>query len=384
MFDHMSIGGFWSYVHADDDAEIGRISQLARDVVGQFELLTGDTIKLFLDRDNLEWGDEWRAKVDDSLASIAFFIPILTPRYFLSAECRRELNSFIRKAKSLGLSELLMPILYVDFPAIHAQSGEDELIDLVAPFQWEDWTELRFADLKSAEYRHAVARLAHRLVSANAAVEQPSPSLMVADSESVDDIGDDGPGTLEVLQSALVGMTAWSDTLAKIGNEIAVVGEVMAAGTARVESSKNNPKTEFAFRLRVLKDIADNLEKPVNEIERLSQESTAQLYDVDAGVRYTISQAPAEVESGGASIQEACEFFDRIRDLTASAEEGLGQTQGMVDSISSIETLSRDIRPVMRKLRKALTRMVEGRDVMRSWLELIDQVGLDCGKPSQK
>jgi hypothetical protein len=34
--------GFWSYVHADDEAEGNRISRLARDVASQFELLTGE------------------------------------------------------------------------------------------------------------------------------------------------------------------------------------------------------------------------------------------------------------------------------------------------------------------------------------------------------
>jgi hypothetical protein len=36
--------GFWSYVHADDDADGGRVSRLAQDVVEQFEMLTGETI----------------------------------------------------------------------------------------------------------------------------------------------------------------------------------------------------------------------------------------------------------------------------------------------------------------------------------------------------
>jgi len=66
--------GFWSYVHKDDKTESGRISQLARDVVAQYEMITGEAIELFLDRDSLEWGDEWQAKVDASLASVAFFI----------------------------------------------------------------------------------------------------------------------------------------------------------------------------------------------------------------------------------------------------------------------------------------------------------------------
>jgi len=45
--------GFWSYVHADDAADGGRVSLLARDVAAQFEMLTGEKIDLFLDRDNV-------------------------------------------------------------------------------------------------------------------------------------------------------------------------------------------------------------------------------------------------------------------------------------------------------------------------------------------
>jgi hypothetical protein len=72
--------GFWSYVHRDDYAEGDRISQLARDVVAQFEMLTGETIELFLDKDSIEWGEVWRVKINESLASVAFFIPVMTPR----------------------------------------------------------------------------------------------------------------------------------------------------------------------------------------------------------------------------------------------------------------------------------------------------------------
>lgn len=79
--------GFWSYVHADEEAEGGRIARLARDVRDQFQVLTSEPLELFLDRDPLSWGDAWRDKIDSNLASVAFFIPVLTPRYFMSPEC---------------------------------------------------------------------------------------------------------------------------------------------------------------------------------------------------------------------------------------------------------------------------------------------------------
>lgn len=36
--------GFWSYVHADDAADDGRIVRLAKDVAAEFEMLTDEKI----------------------------------------------------------------------------------------------------------------------------------------------------------------------------------------------------------------------------------------------------------------------------------------------------------------------------------------------------
>ena len=62
-----NLQGFWSYVHADDETEGGRISCLARDVVSQVEMLTGEPLGLFLDKDAIKWGEEWRDKIDANL-----------------------------------------------------------------------------------------------------------------------------------------------------------------------------------------------------------------------------------------------------------------------------------------------------------------------------
>ena len=368
----MAIEGFWSYVHTDDEAEGGRIARLARDVVAQYEMFTGETIRLFLDRDDLEWGDEWKAKVDSSLSSIAFFIPILTPRYFLSAECRRELNGFARKASELGLSELLMPILYVDFPGLLSNPPTDELIALVTPYQWEVWTELRFADPASTAYRKAVAALAERLVRANAAAEQvPLPPARPDESDD-----DEEPGTLERFQRSIEAMGEWTATLTQLGIEIQSIGAILENGAAAANVSGG--KNDFAVRIRVLREIAGELTGPVTRMEVLSQEYTKQLYDVDSGVRLAIEQAPNEVASDQMSLEDACEFFTTIRDFTGISDDALGSTQGLVDSIAGVEKLSRDIRPVLRTLRRALTGMIEGRAITQGWLQQMDESGLNC------
>src|SRR5215467_3239804 len=172
-------GGFWSYVHDDDDAEGGRIVQLARDVVKQYELITGDSIEIFLDRASVAWGEDWRDKVDASLASILFFIAVITPRYFRSPECRRELQTFARRAEALGVKELVLPLLYVDMPEIYEASPVDELVTLVKKYQWVDWRNLRHEESASAKYRRAVALLANRLVETDQDLASPDASFEV-------------------------------------------------------------------------------------------------------------------------------------------------------------------------------------------------------------
>jgi hypothetical protein len=107
-------------------------------------MLTSEKIVLFLDRDDIDWGEDWRSKIDESLSTIAFFIPVLTPRYFRSPECRRELQYFAQRVTDLGVKELVLPLLYVDVPSLHEDAPADDLVALVQTFQWKDWRGLRF------------------------------------------------------------------------------------------------------------------------------------------------------------------------------------------------------------------------------------------------
>jgi TIR domain len=202
--------GFWSYVHADDQAEGERISRLARDVAAQFEMLTGEPLALLLDRDAIKWGEVWRDKIDSSLASVAFFIPVLTPRYFMSAECRRELQFFARQATRLGIKELVLPLLYVDVPSLHDETAGDDLIRLVRTFQWEDWRELRFFDVAAEGYRRGVAELAARLVEANRQLEKADRTAIALQADdSLRRAVDDSPGFLDQIATAEETLPGW-------------------------------------------------------------------------------------------------------------------------------------------------------------------------------
>lgn len=366
--------GFWSYVHKDDEAEAGRIAQLARDVVAQYEMITGDSIDLFLDRDKLQWGDDWRKAVDGSLASTAFFIPVLTPRYFQSVECRRELNHFLRRAEALGLRELVMPILYTDFKGRHEDPPSDDAVALVKRHHWEDWTELRFASSTSPEYRIAVAKMASRLAEANEIADKAN---VVEAALALTEEDDDSPGVVDLMAQTESALPEWAETVSLIGQEISSIGELMQDATADINVA-NGKQQSFAARLTILRQVSSKLKEPADKIRGFGEQFTKQLNDVDQGVVLIIQNIPGEVESQPEMKDKACEFFRAIQTMAHASDNGLGSLKQLIDAIQPVEAMSRDLRAPLKTLRRGLTSMYEGREVINSWVELIDQSGLKC------
>lgn len=365
--------GFWSYVHTDDAADGGRIAQLARDIAAEFEMQTGEPIELFLDRDQLQWGDNWRNEVDNALASVAFFIPVLTPRYFRSVECRRELQFFAREAIELGVRDLVLPLLYVDVAALHQTATTDELIPLIRGFQWEDWRELRFAEPASESYRRGLSRLTERLVAANQEAEAAASTVVQEEFEA----GDEEPGFVDLMAASESAMPQWQEAVYSIAHEIEAVGQIMTEATEEVQRLDRAGKG-FGGRLHVAKKTARRLAEPSDRLAQLGGTFASQMHEVDGGMRALI-QAVAEAGPVDADeLTSVCEFFSAVRLMAAASETGLAQVAAMVNQVTVLEAQSRDLRAPLRRMRHGLTLMLEARAVIREWVRMIDASGVDC------
>ena len=372
-----SFKGFFSYVHADDQTEGGRLTRLARDVADQFQMLTGEEISLFLDKDALEWGDNWREAIDSNLASVAFFIPVMSPRYFMSPECRRELQTFARRATDLGMKELILPLHYVNVPEIQNETTTDDLIALVRTFQWEDWRDLRFVETTSEGYRRGVARLASRLVEANRRAEETNVAVVPQKAAVADENMDDSPGSIDRLANAEVTLEEWPKTLEAMTQDIQLIGQIMQAGTADIQRATSQGKG-FSARLIVARQLATQMSEPTEHIWSLSNEFVTQIHDVDEGFRTIIERAPIEIAENPNARENFCAFFESVRNLTTSAQYALGSIQSMINSIEPLEKMSRDMRPVLRRLRQGLTILVESMEVSDEWVRLIESSGIAC------
>jgi hypothetical protein len=318
------------------------------------------------------------------------------PRYFDSVECRREARTFAQKAKDLGVSELIMPLLYVDVPALHEESPSDDLAVLMKEFQWEDWTELRFEERPSKAYRTGVNRLVQRLVQANAEADRtastataPAPSLVrpiatPGDSPPDEDEGDDDqPGSLDLIAGAERAMPLWTGIIERIGRETEALGEAFERGSQAIATADARG-AGAAGRLRVAREVAHELAPIAERFTSLANDYVSQMYEVDAGTKALIEAAVEQSTAGNADpadVRSVCNFFESIRNFQQNVGEGLGAARGMAAGFEPMERSSRDLRKPLRELRRALTMLNEAERVAAEWVAMIDASSIECPEP---
>ncbi len=141
-------GAFMSYAHIDDDD--GRLTEFRKKLSAQTRKVIGEEFPIFQDCEDIKWGQEWEARIDESLTCVTFFIPIITPSFFKSQYCRDELTRFLEREERLGL-KLILPVYYIETPLLKDESrrSSDELAQKIASRQYVDCRDLIVEDLNS-------------------------------------------------------------------------------------------------------------------------------------------------------------------------------------------------------------------------------------------
>jgi hypothetical protein len=153
---------FLSYVRSDDDHDHGRITVFRKRLEGEVKMQTGKPFPIFQDRNDILWGQKWEERIERSIDEVSFLIPVLTPSFFESPACRKELKDFLLKEATLGLPSLVLPLYYVtcDQPGDSYASGNDPLVNALRERQRTDWRHLRFKSHDAEEVAAEVASLA--------------------------------------------------------------------------------------------------------------------------------------------------------------------------------------------------------------------------------
>jgi F-box protein 11 len=141
--------GFMSYAHIDDADK--RLTELCRYLAQEVQRQTGEEFKIFQDRADIGVGQQWRPRIGESIDSATFLIAFLSPGFFKSTECGREVALFLKREKQLRRNDLILPIYFIDYPAFNsAKNGAAASLECqLANRQFADWREVRFEPLGS-------------------------------------------------------------------------------------------------------------------------------------------------------------------------------------------------------------------------------------------
>ncbi len=164
MTDSCPPAAFLSYAHIDDNH--GGVAALREALESELRVQTGRRdIRIFQDRDDIAWAQEWRERIDSSLDAATFLIPMLTPSFFTSHQCRLELQCFLDRERRLGRRDLILPVYWIQAAPLEdsAKLVRDPLTEILATRQHTDWRELRFRRPTDPQTRRAVAGLAAHL-----------------------------------------------------------------------------------------------------------------------------------------------------------------------------------------------------------------------------
>jgi hypothetical protein len=171
--------GFLCYARFDDDYERGRISELRKLLRDEVRFYSGEhEFDIFQDQLHIAWGEDWQQKLDQSLQTALFMIPILTPAFFRSAECRNELQKFLAREQALGRSDLIIPIYYLNYPPLNGdEHTDDPLVQAMQERQWFDWRSLRYERLGSPANQRMFEQMGRQIAQAMWLLQEELPPL---------------------------------------------------------------------------------------------------------------------------------------------------------------------------------------------------------------
>ncbi len=180
---------FLSYTRFDDKKH--RISEFRSELSYVVQSVSGEPFDIFQDiddEDGIALGKKWQDVLDEMLDRARFFIPILTPSFFMSQPCRDELSKFLELEEKAGRHDLVLPIYWIGCPVLEEPhlKAQDELAQAIDERQRWDWRKFRHRSIDSAEVAEQLEALGTEIERARRSVLRvvESPKKAVGEQQA--------------------------------------------------------------------------------------------------------------------------------------------------------------------------------------------------------
>ena len=170
--------GFLSYTRRDDQFFGGYITKFREALEAGVQVVTGDRgFKLFQDIEGIVIGEQWEKKLAEVIGRASFFLPMLSPLFLSSPNCREEVELFVGRERASGRDDMILPVYLVDSPKLEKaeERDRDPVATEIAKRQRYDWRENAWLPLDQPAARRAVLTLAQAIATAMERIATPAP-----------------------------------------------------------------------------------------------------------------------------------------------------------------------------------------------------------------
>lgn len=160
-----------SYTPFDDrDEDLTRLREnLSKEVMS----LTGKEFPIFQQAD-IQWGQHLQERIETAINEVTFFIPVITPSFFRSDDCRKEFQLFLQREKKLQRNDLILPIYYITVPELEDLSTHaTQDMAIIAARKSVDWRNLRAENFNAPQVRERLVTMAKQIITAMQQVINP-------------------------------------------------------------------------------------------------------------------------------------------------------------------------------------------------------------------
>lgn len=358
---------FWSYAHKDDLNSKGAVLTLLEAIKAEYELQTGEDLTVFVDKDGIEWGANWKDAINEALLNTVIFIPILTPTYLKRPSCLGELRNAVSAFRDKKIAYGIFPIRFTNVNAALKNFPDDDLANTLSETQASNFYEIKTRNPESSLYQDYVATLVAKLIEVDQSLCESHLNLVQQASETLQDAQD---GFLDKLAA----LEAEGENQARILNSMtesmAAIGFLAQEKTAELKESDAKNKG-IAAKLIITRSMAKELSPLADEFYVKCREFTQSVETMGAGVSAYVEVCQYY---GG---ERSYEFENAVNTLILNTKDTFDQCRDFGKSVSVIGKMSRDLRAPANQIQKSLDLFCSTQAQFGKWsdeLKVLDSI----------
>ncbi|MFJ6152731.1 toll/interleukin-1 receptor domain-containing protein [Micromonospora profundi] len=379
---------FISYARTDNEIFNGVVDEFKKRLKGLYEAQTGRTLQVFVDRDDLGWGEDWRSGITSSVNSATAFIPLISMKYFTREHCREELMAYYESARVKGVTGLILPVIIAGGANIRAEDSRDE-VQVIEKLNYKSIESAILEGYDSGAWLKAMNEITNSLILAVEKAEgliakredeprKPSLPDSGADEHSQDDVTDvaerelseeaegteeDALGTFELAELFTRECSLLQESTEKASTDMALFAEVLVKEFAKL----GDAPTPQAIT-KAAPAIARAVSGPSQALGSSGADVALHASTADAALRQVVSDIrDSEIRT----------LQDQMAEQLTEIRTSMGDISGVADQMDEVREYVQMAQLFSVSLRRALTPATRGLEAVRdaartvsSWKEI--------------